>query len=211
MEKYTDQIIFLLEYAGIALYAMSGALSAGRKGLDILGVVIIAMVTALGGGTLRDLLLDRNPIFWISDPYMLVLITVTAFITIVYVRFNKPPFKALLIADAFGLALFTIVGTQIAEEFYSNPLVIVTMATITGIVGGMLRDVLSNEVPLILRRDIYATAVILGSISYLVIKDFGLSQNVAVTVGVIVVIVLRFMAIIWGIRLPVFKLPQDPS
>lgn len=211
MEFNFSSLVYILELLGTAVFAVSGALSAGRKGLDILGVLVIAIVTAVGGGTLRDLLLNRHPIFWIADPSILIVIIIAAVFTIVYVRFRKPPLKALLIADAFGLALFTISGTQIAESFYSHPLIIIIMAAITGVAGGIIRDVLSNEVPLILRRDIYATAAIFGSISYLAAKEFGLGQTPAIWIGIAFVLTLRFMAIIWGIRLPVFKLSKDPE
>src|SRR5687768_18180403 len=106
----------LLQFLGIAVFAMSGALSAGRKRMDVLGVVVIAMVTAIGGGTLRDLLLDRHPAFWIARPEFLVVIAIAALLTVPYTRFAKPPDKFLQVADALGLALFSISGAGIALD-----------------------------------------------------------------------------------------------
>src|SRR5918998_745786 len=103
-----------MDLLGVAVFAVSGALAAGRKSLDLLGVLVIAVVTAIGGGTIRDLLLNRHPIFWIADPTYLVVICIAAALTIVYVRLRAPPGNSLLVADALGLALFTITGAQIA-------------------------------------------------------------------------------------------------
>jgi uncharacterized membrane protein YeiH len=109
-------VLYLLSLLGVGVFAASGALAAGRKGFDWIGVVVIAGVTAVGGGTIRDVLLDRHPIFWIADPLQLVVILAAAALTLVYVRFRKPPWTALLSADALGLALFSISGAQVAEQ-----------------------------------------------------------------------------------------------
>lgn len=204
-------IIYLLDLFGVAIFAISGVLAAGRKSLDLLGVIVIAVVTAIGGGTLRDLLLDRHPIFWIADPTYLVVISIAALLTLSYVRVRPPPSNSLLIADALGLALFTIIGTQIAEAAGLSPIIVVLMGTITGVAGGVLRDVLSAEVPLILRRDIYATAAIAGASLYLIVQAVGLGRPAATLVGMTAVTLLRLLAILRGLRLPVFRLPQEPQ
>lgn len=205
--------LYLLDLLGVAVFAISGALAAGRKSLDLLGVLVIAVVTAIGGGTTRDLLLDRHPIFWIDDPTYLVVICGAALLTLAYVRRRRPAEKALtalLLADALGLALFTIMGAQIAESAGLSPLIVVLMGTITGVAGGVLRDVLSAEVPLILRRDLYATASLAGGTLYLLLQTTGFNRPVAVFAGVATVAALRFFAIFRGWRLPVFRLPQEP-
>ncbi len=203
-------IVYFLDLLGVAVFAISGALSAGRKGLDLLGVLVIAVVTAIGGGTLRDLLLDRHPIFWIADPTYLVVITVAALLTIVYVRVRPAPRNSLLLADAFGLALFSILGAQVAEAARLPGIIVVLMGTITGVAGGVLRDVLSAEVPLILRRDIYATAAIAGASIYLLVQEAGIGRPAAAVLGMVAVAVLRLLAILRGLRLPVFRLPEEP-
>ncbi len=123
---------------------------------------MIAAITAIGGGTLRDVLLDRHPIFWIRDPVYLAITAVAALGTVAYVSAYAPPKHALMVADALGLALFAIAGAQIAETAGLSPIIVVLMGTITGVAGGVLRDLLTAQVPLILRADIYATAAIAG-------------------------------------------------
>ena len=153
-------------------------MAAGRKRFDLLGVAVIATVTAIGGGTTRDVLLNRHPVFWIKDPTYLLVILAAAALTLLYVRFRKPPRISLLIADALGLALFTISGAQVAEERNLPGLIVVVMGTITGSAGGLLRDVLSAEVPLLLRQaDLYATAAIAGATAYLVLQAVGMDVH----------------------------------
>ena len=202
-------ILYVLSLVGVGVFAASGALAAGRKGFDLLGVVVIAGVTAIGGGTLRDVLLDRHPIFWIADPMQLVVILAAAGLTLVWVRFRKPPWTALLVADALGLALFTISGSQVAEQRGLPGIIAVVMGTITGSAGGVLRDILSGEVPLLLRHtELYATASIVGSTVYLLARDLGLAATPAALLGMATIAALRFAAILWRLRLPVFEVPE---
>jgi Glycine transporter len=125
-------ILYLLDLLGVAVFAVSGAIAAGQKRFDLLGVVVIATVTAIGGGTIRDVLLDRHPVFWIKDPTYLLVILAAAAGTLLYVRFREPPRTSLLVADALGLALFTISGAQVAEGQDLPGLIAVVMGTITG-------------------------------------------------------------------------------
>jgi uncharacterized membrane protein YeiH len=187
---------------------VSGVLTAGRKSLDWLGVAIIAIVTATGGGTLRDVLLDRQ-IFWIADPtYLLVILGATA-LTLVYVRFHVPGRRGLLVADAFGLAFFTIGGTQIAQQAGLSGLLAVIMGTMTGVAGGMVRDVLCAEIPLILRRgQLYASSAIVGATLYLVLERLGIPRSTAASAGMATIAVVRFAAIAWRLELPVLSLEE---
>ena len=191
------------------MFAISGALAAGRKSLDWLGVAVIAMVTAIGGGTVRDLLLERHPIFWIADPdYLVVCLAATA-LTLVYVRLRTPPFRALFVADAMGLAFFTIGGVQIAEMAGLSGLLALLMGLITGVVGGVARDVLLAEIPLILRRgQLYASAAIAGAALYLLLERTGVPRDAAALAGMAAIALVRFAAIIWRLELPVLTL-QD--
>jgi uncharacterized membrane protein YeiH len=200
-------ILQLLDFAGVAVFAVSGTLAAGRKSLDLLGVVVIAMVASTGGGTLRDLLLDRHPVFWIAEPTYIVVIVAAALLTIPYTRFRSVRMKNLQVADALGLALFSISGAQVAEAAQHSGLIVVMMATITASFGGVLRDVLCNEVPLILRKgQIYATAVIVGATLYVIVVRLGLSRLPATLIGMGTVAGLRLGAITWGWSLPVFSI-----
>lgn len=201
---------YTLNLMGVGVFAVSGALAAGRKNLDLLGVVVISVVTAIGGGTVRDLLLDRHPIFWIEETENLLVILGAAVFTLVYVRFRDPPERALLIADACGLAVFTISGTRLAEVAGVGGMIAVIMGVITGVVGGMVRDILTAEIPLILRRsNLYATASIAGATMYLVLKAMGASQSVAGLTGMGAVILLRLAAITRDIRLPTVTVPEE--
>lgn len=204
-----SRVLHLIELIGVGVFAASGALAASRKSLDLLGVVVIAMVTAVGGGTLRDLLLDRHPVFWIADPTYLHVIFVTALVTIAYTRRFRPPHRALVIADALGLALFTISGAQIAERAGLPGVIVVIMGALTGVAGGMIRDVLIAEIPLILRRGrIYATAAIAGALVYLVLQP-AVDRGLAALAGMATIAALRLSAILWGLTLPVFSLDEE--
>ncbi|MEM7066483.1 MAG: trimeric intracellular cation channel family protein [Cyanobacteria bacterium P01_B01_bin.77] len=204
-------ILHILDLVGVAVFGVSGALAAGRKHLDLLGVVVIAVVTSIGGGTLRDLLLDRHPVFWIERPLYLPVILGAALLTVLYTKLFKPPHKSLLVADAFGLALFSISGAQIAEQAQLTGLLIVVMGTITGAAGGVLRDVLLADIPVILKRGrIYATAAIVGIVIYLGLQQLGIEQTWAALLGMTVVAGLRLAAIIWGLMLPIFSLSEAP-
>lgn len=202
-------ILRILEFVGVGVFAISGALAAGRKSLDLLGVVVIATVTAVGGGTLRDLLLDQHPVFWIANPVYLYVIFACALLTVFYTRRFRPPERMLLIADALGLALFTISGAQIAERVGLPGIIVVVMATLTGVAGGVLRDVLSAEIPLVLRRGrIYATAAIAGSALYLLLQGV-IDRTAAALIGMAAIAALRLAAILWKLSLPVFSLPPS--
>ncbi|MEM1242070.1 MAG: trimeric intracellular cation channel family protein [Cyanobacteria bacterium P01_H01_bin.26] len=205
-------ILDVLDLLGVAVFAVSGALAAGRKHLDLLGVVVIALVTAIGGGTLRDILLDRHPVFWIEHPSYLVVILSAALATVIYAKFFKPPHRALLVADALGLALFSISGAQIAERIQLSALLIVVMGTMTGTAGGLLRDVLLADIPVIFTRSrIYATAAIVGILVYLILQAVGVLQSWSAILGMVAIAGLRLAAIIWGLTLPIFKLSDEPS
>lgn len=203
-------LLYVLNLLGVAVFAVSGALAAGRKRLDLLGVVVIAVVTAVGGGTLRDLLLDRHPIFWIDESENLLVIGVATLSTLIYVRYQRPPERSLLIADALGLAVFTISGTQLAVAAGLGGPTAVIMGVITGVAGGMMRDVLLAEIPLILRRGhLYATAAIVGATLYLLLNGAGVSRPLPTLAGIAAVALVRLASILWGLHLPVFILPDE--
>lgn len=198
---------YVLEMLGVAVFAASGALAAGRKRLDLFGVIVISIVTAVGGGTLRDLLLGRHPVFWIADTTNIVVAVAAAILTLLYARVRVPPRNSLAVADALGLALFSVGGAQIAEQAGLPNLIAVIMGTMTGVAGGVVRDVLTAEIPLILRRsELYASAAIAGTILYLVLQSAGVAREVAALAGMVSVAALRIAAVLWGLHLPVFHL-----
>lgn len=201
-------ILYILDLVGVAVFAISGVLAVRDRGLDLLGISVIAAITAIGGGTLRDLLLDRYPIFWLTDIWYLTVITGSALLTVAYTRVRPPPGKALLVADAMGLALFALSGAQVAEAAQYPAIIVVLMGTITGAAGGVLRDIITAQVPLILRRDIYATAAIVGITLYLLLQLFGIQRPIAFGAGMATVFILRLIAIRWSLQLPVFRVPE---
>ena len=197
---------YILDLIGVAVFAVSGALAAGRRRLDLIGVVVLGAVTAVGGGTVRDLLLDRHPIFWLVDARYLIVIITAALATVVYARWGRVSGTALDVADALGLALFSIVGTQIAERAGLPAVSCVLLGTVTGAAGGAIRDVLTAQVPLVLQRgSLYATAAIAGATLYLILARLGVARPVPVLAGMAVVVGLRLAAIWWELKLPVFE------
>ena len=205
-------LAYTLDLAGIGVFAVSGALAAGRKGLDLFGVLVLALVTAIGGGTIRDVLLDRHPIFWLVDPAYLIVIIAAAAATILYVRARRAPEAALLVADGLGLALFSVAGAQIAQASGFPPFAGIVLGTVTGSAGGAVRDVLVAEVPLVLRRgSLYASAAIAGTAAYFALEALGVPRSAAALTGMAVVAGLRFAAIRWGLQLPVFRVEDRPG
>ena len=198
-------LLYILDLVGVAVFAISGVLAARDRELDVLGVIVVAAMTAIGGGTLRDLLLDRHPIFWLTDPTYLVVIIVAALATIVYVRYRPAPLFSLRVADAFGLALFALLGASYAEAAQAPALIVILMGTMTGVTGGVLRDIVTARVPLIMQREIYASAAIAGVAAYLLMQAIGVPQPWAFVGGVIVVVALRLGALRWNLHLPTFR------
>ena len=198
-------LLYYLDLAGVAVFAASGVLAARGRDLDVFGVLVVATVTAIGGGTLRDLLLDRHPIFWVSDPWYPIVIIVATVLTVAYLRLRPPPGATLLVADALGLALFALSGAQVAEAAQCPPLIVVLMGTITGVTGGALRDVITAQVPLILRREIYATAAVVGIAVYLALRAFDMPPALAIGPGMVVVVALRLLAARYDLHLPVIR------
>jgi uncharacterized membrane protein YeiH len=206
-----QELIYFFDLFGVAIFAITGSLAAGKKHMDLFGVVVLATVTALGGGTVRDMILDIGPAFWVTNPTYLVVVVISAITTFLVVRIKKLPTKALIVADAIGLAVFTIVGTEKAINAGMSGSISVVMGVTTGVFGGMVRDVLSGEIPLILRREIYATASLCGAIVFYVIFVTFEFEILAVVTSFFVILVLRLAAIKWKISLPVlFQKNETP-
>ncbi|QIN81690.1 trimeric intracellular cation channel family protein [Rubrobacter tropicus] len=194
--------LYVVDLFGVAVFAISGALTAGRKRMDLFGVLVVAVITAIGGGTVRDLLLDRRPIFWIEDPTYLLVSVLAAAATLAYARFLRPPRYSLLVADAFGLAVFTFIGATTAYEAGVPAPIVVLMGTITGVAGGMMRDVLCSEVPLVLRREVYATAAIAGATVYVLLTNAGVDGAIVALLTISTVFLLRLTALRLDLHIP---------
>jgi len=202
----------ILTMAGVAVFAASGALAAGRRSLDPIGVMVLAIVTATGGGTLRDVLMDRHPVFWIFDPSFIGVSIAAAAATWLWVRRFPPPDKALQYADALGLAFFSIAGTQIAQNAGLSPFICIIMGALTGCAGGLIRDVLVAEVPLIFRQsELYVTACLAGIAAYLVLAAMGVAPEFASLTGIAAIALIRIASIRHRITLPVLHIPPRPD
>lgn len=203
-------LLHLLDLIGVAVFAISGALAAGRRRLDLIGVVVLAAVTAIGGGTIRDVLLDRRPIFWLADPSYLVVIVASAVVTLLYTRWARVPWQTLDVADALGLALFSVAGSQIAERARLPAGACVLLGAVTGAAGGVIRDVLTAQIPMVLQSgSLYATAALAGTSLYVALVRVGLAERPAVIAGMVVVATLRLAAIRWQLTLPSFELRES--
>jgi uncharacterized membrane protein YeiH len=201
-------LVQLLTLLGVAVFAASGALAAGRRALDPIGVLVLALVTATGGGTLRDVLMDRHPVFWISDPSYIGVCILAAVATWAWVKRFPPPDRALSYADALGLAFFSIAGARIAEAAGLSPFIAIIMGAITGCAGGLIRDVLVAEVPLIFRQtELYVTACLAGIGLYFLLEWLGTEPGLASACGAIAIAVIRIFSIRWNITLPVLRIP----
>lgn len=203
-------VIYILGLLGVAVFAISGALAAGKKHFDWVGVIVLATVTSIGGGTIRDVLLNK-PVFWVQDPTYLWVIGATAFMTMVYTRFFKVSKSALLYADALGMALFAILGARLTESLGYSHTIIITMGVLTGAAGGVIRDVLVNEIPILFQsaEALYSVAAMVGIMAYLLIGSMGLDPDYAAIIGILVITVLRISAIIWHIKLPEFQYKDE--
>jgi uncharacterized membrane protein YeiH len=199
-----SDFIYWVGIAAVAVFAVTGVLEAGRKGMDIVGVAMVALATALGGGTIRDLLLDR-PIFWVADQAYLLVTLAAAFVTFFLVRAVHLPPKLFLIPDAIGLALFSIAGTQIALDWNTPWLVASLMGVITGVFGGVLRDIFCAEIPLVfLPGELYASAAWAGALTLVGLRIYGVDEVTAGWIGMVVVFGLRMVAMWLRVRLPPF-------
>ena len=200
-----DTWLHWVDLAGVAVFAVSGTLMAFKKQMDGFGVVVLASVTAIGGGTLRDMILDL-PVFWVQDPSFFYAVIAAALITIVWLRFShKFPLHYLLFADAIGLAFFNVMGLQKALTYGASPLIAIALGTMTGVFGGLLRDVICREIPLVLKGELYATTCVLGGGSYMLCHLFGLSIMICMGTGFVVTLSTRLMAMKWQWHLPVFS------
>ena len=198
-----DQLMYGISLGAVAMMAAAGVLEAGRKRFDLFGMVVVALAAALGGGSLRDVLLDR-PVFWVADQTYLVAALIAAMLTFFLARIFALPARLFLIPDAAGLALFTISGTKAALVWGAPWLVASFMGVITGVMGGVLRDVLCNEEPLVFQGTLYATAAWAGALVFIGAMTGGLDPGQAAMAGGALIFLLRVAAIRWEIALPRF-------
>lgn len=195
-------LLYTLDLIGTIAFAASGALAGVRRGMDLFGILVLAMVTAIGGGTLRDLLLGDLPPFCLRNEIYLWLPIIAALV-VFFTHRRLPRFApVLLYLDAIGLGTFVVIGTGKAISLHTGPIGAVLMGIITGTAGGVMRDILSNEIPLIMRREIYASACILGGIILVLLRNMNAPDNLSLLISASAVILLRILAIRYNWSLP---------
>ena len=193
-----------IEVLGTIAFSMSGSFAAMQKRLDPFGVMIIAFITSVGGGTIRDLLLDV-PVFWMHDIRMCLLILGTSILTMIFKLIEKKFKVTLFIFDSFGLGLFTIIGVTKGMNADLNPLICLILGTITGVFGGILRDILLNRIPLIFRKEIYATACIIGGMTYMGLYGLtDLSTTFIQIFTILLIVAIRTLAVKYHWQIPKF-------
>ncbi|MDE1339100.1 TRIC cation channel family protein [Vibrio aestuarianus] len=202
-----SMLLYLIDLFGTAIFAISGVLLAGRLKMDPFGVVVLASVTAIGGGTIRDMALGATPVFWIKDTTYLWVIFITCVLTMLLVRRPKRvAWWILPVCDAIGLAVFVGIGVEKAMLYQDSAIVAVIMGVITGCGGGIIRDVLAREIPMVLRSEVYATACIIGGLFHTTALAMGYDNSSAFIAGVLSTLIIRLGAIRWHLSLPTFAL-----
>ncbi len=200
-----EPILAIIDAVGMVAFAISGALAAARKRMDIVGLILLAAVTGLGGGTVRDVLLGRLPLFWLRAPELLA--TTTAVAIIVFFAAPRFDFKnrSLLWADALGMSMYAVLGAEIALLAGADAWAATLMGMVTATFGGIFRDVICNEVPLILHREIYALAALAGATLFILLRLNGVWREPAFLSGMAVAFIIRGLAIQRGWSLPAYR------
>lgn len=199
----------IMENLGTASFAISGALAALQKRLDVFGVLILSFATAVGGGTIRDIMIGSTPVAWLKDRQAITVVVVAYLITLIFRKHLQYFPRTLAIFDAVGLGFATIVGIQRGIEAGLGPYICVALGMVTGCFGGVLRDVLLNEIPLVFRKDIYAAASLLGGALYFLLGEMAVFASLAATISVVFVVGLRLAAMHWKWNLPALRPPSQ--
>jgi uncharacterized membrane protein YeiH len=199
-------LIAWIDHAAVLVFALTGALVASRAQLDIIGFAFLAILTGVGGGTVRDVLLDRNPVFWMADPTYLGVAVIAAFVVFFTAHLFESRYKAILWLDAAALAFAVAAGANIAASLGQSAAIVVVMGTVTGCLGGLMRDVVANEVPLVLKQgELYVNCAVAGAAVVALSPFVGLSQTPTVLFAAAITFGLRTGSIALGWRLPVYK------
>jgi len=199
-----ETVTTLLDWLGVVVFAITGALVASRKQMDIVGFALLGTATGIGGGTLRDVLLGL-PVFWVHEPAYLVTCVVVAGVAFFTAHIPHSRYKALLWLDAIGLALFAVTGAEKAALAGVNGIVAVAMGVVTATFGGIIRDLLGGEIPVILRREIYVTAALIGAATFVVLMALGASRELSTAAGFFIALLVRAAALQRGWSLPRYR------
>jgi uncharacterized membrane protein YeiH len=200
-----DHATAALDWLGVVVFAISGALVASRKQMDIVGFALLGTVTGIGGGTLRDMLLAQGPVFWVRQPAYLIVCVIVSGLVFVTAHIPQSRYRLLLWFDALGLALFAVTGAERALLAGAGPVVAVAMGVVTATFGGIIRDVLGNESPVVLSREVYVTAALIGAIVFVGLTGLGLPREYALGAGLFAGLFVRGTALRRGWSLPRYR------
>jgi len=195
-------IIYFLDLIGTLVFAISGSLSAKEKGMDVFGALVIASVTAIGGGTLRDMLIGSTPVGWLGDLNYLYCIFGGLFLSLLFKSVLSRVRRALFLFDTIGIAVFTILGLEKSLDVGVHPIIAIMMGTVSAVFGGLIRDILTNDVPLILRKEVYATACVSGGVLYMGLKYFGVHEIITYSATISLIMIIRLVSIRYNLSLP---------
>jgi uncharacterized membrane protein YeiH len=204
-----QQLIHLLDWFGIFVFSATGALVASRKEMDLVGFALLGSVTGIGGGTIRDLILGVQPIFWVEQPAYLVACIIISTATFFFAHILHHRYRLLLWLDAVGLALFAFTGSSSALAHGASPVIAVAMGVASASFGGIIRDILGGSSPIILRQEIYITAALAGALVYVLLSRAGIHEDVTIFLGFLAAFGLRAMGLYWGLSLPRYRALKD--
>lgn len=199
------EFIYLLDLIGTFVFAISGALTASSKKMDAFGSAVIAFIAALGGGTLRDLLIGSQPVGWMADNNYIYIVLAGVLFSYFFKSYIEKLRRTMFLFDTIGIGVFTVLGVQKTLELGLSPLIAVMMGAVSAVFGGVLRDILSNRIPLIFRKEIYATACLIGGTIYLGLNQTALNSNWNIFISIIIIMTIRFLAVRRGWGLPGIK------
>ncbi|GLI27884.1 membrane protein [Agromyces rhizosphaerae] len=205
-----------LEYAGTVAFAISGAVAAGRKQMDLVGVIVLACIVSVGGGTVRDLLLGSTPVFWVQNPTFLLVGAITALVVVPLTRTRAIDllrrYRIVQLSDAAGMALFVVVGTNVAIQAGANPVGAAIIGVIAGVGGGIIRDMLANEIPDVLRGgQFYITAALVGALVYVLLLELDVPELVVFWVPIVIIPTIRIVSVLTGWGVPTFVYNAPPT
>ena len=201
---YEINYIYILDLIGTVVFAITGALAAKEHKMDVFGMFILAFVTAVGGGTLRDMMIGSTPVFWMKNPFYILMIVLGVVLPIVLKKMSEWK-KSILFFDAIGLGVFTVIGVEKGIDFGLHPVIAVALGAVTGCFGGLIRDILRNQIPAVLHKEIYATASLTGGIMFFVLNYLGFHSDLVAVLTAFIVFIIRVLALKYRWELPKFS------